>query len=135
MIGIDTNVLVRYFAQDEPRQSRQATRFVERELSAAQPGHVSLVALAELVWVLRSRYAAAKDMVVDIVAHLLSDDRFVVQHDAATWAALDAYRDSAVDFADALIAALDRASGCSHTVTLDRRAARIDGMRLLDKTP
>lgn len=132
MIGLDTHVLVRYFAADDPRQSAVAKRLIEESLSPQTKGHVSLVALAELAWVMRSRFDAAKDLVIDIVSHLLSDDRFAVQSSAAVWTALDAYRHASVDFADALIAALDRASGCRHTVTFDRRAARIDGMALLD---
>ena len=132
MIGLDTSVLVRYFTQDDPRQSPLAVRLIEHELQAQQPGHVSLVALAELAWVLRTRYDAAKDMVADIVAHLLADERFVVQERNAVWSALDGYRHADVDFSDALIAALDRSLGCSHTVTFDRGAARIEGMTLLE---
>ena len=130
MIGIDTNVLVRYFAQDDPKQSAIAQRLIERSLSPQAPGHVSLAALAELAWVLRTRFDAAKD----IVTHLLADERVAVQSQPAVWAALDAYRHAAVDFADALIAALDRAQGCTHTVTFDRRAARLEGMTLLAPT-
>ncbi len=132
MIGLDTNVLVRYFAADDHRQSGIARRLIEDSLSAQAKGHVSLVALAELAWVMRSRFGAAKDLVIDIVSHLLSDERFAVQSSAVVWTALDAYRHASIDFADALIAALDRTSGCRHTVTFDRRAARIDGMALLD---
>lgn len=134
MIGLDTNVLVRYFAQDDPKQSAIAVRLIERTLSARAPGHVSLVALAELAWVLRTRFDAAKDTVIDIVTHLLADERFAVQARQAVWTALDAYRHASIDFADALIAALDRTQGCSHTVTFDRRAARLEGMTLLDAT-
>jgi predicted nucleic-acid-binding protein len=134
VIGIDTNVLVRYFAQDDPKQSAIAVRLIERSLSPQAQGHVSLVALAELAWVLRTRFDAAKDTVIDIVTHVLADERFAVQSRPAVWAALDAYRHAAVDFADALIAALDRAQGCTHTVTFDRRAARLEGVTLLDST-
>ncbi len=134
MIGLDTNVLVRYFAHGDARQSRIAVRLIEHELGPHSRGHVSLVALAELVWVLRGSLDAAKDTVVDIVTHLLADDRFVVQSQAAVWAALDAYRHARIDFADALIAALARVQGCDRTLTFDRRAARIDGMSLLDST-
>lgn len=132
MIGLDTSVLVRYFTHDDARQSPLAVRLIERQLDARQPGHVSLVALAELVWVLRTRYDAAKETVAEIVAHLLADQRFVVQEASAVWAALDGYRHAAIDFGDALIAALDRTQGCSHTVTFDRGAARIEGMTLLE---
>lgn len=131
MIGLDTNVLVRYFVQDDARQSALAARLVERQLDRAAPGHVSLVALAELVWVMRTRYQASRELVVDIVSRLLGDDRFVVQASSQVWAALDAYRNSVIDFGDTLIAALDRAAGCAHTVSFDRRASRLPGIVML----
>jgi predicted nucleic-acid-binding protein len=131
MLGIDTNVLVRYFAQDDALQSPVATRFIEHTLSRERPGHVSLVTLAEFAWVMRGIY---RNTVADIsraLLLLLDDRRFVVQQARCAWAALDAYSTQGVDFADALIAALDRAEGCTSTVTFDRSAARISGVTLL----
>jgi predicted nucleic-acid-binding protein len=52
MIGLDTNILVRYLAQDDPVQSAQATHIMERRLTEARPGFISLVTMAETVWVL-----------------------------------------------------------------------------------
>lgn len=135
MIGLDTNVLLRYFAQDDPKQSLAATQFVEEALGDARPGHVSLVTLAELMWVMRTRFDAPKEASVDIVSRLLGDRRFVVQAAAEVWAALDAYQNLSVDFSDALIAALDRSAGCDHTVTFDHQATRLTGMRLLRAFP
>ena len=131
MIGLDTNILVRYFAQDDTAQAQIASRFIESQLDERRPGHVSLVTLAELMWVMRTRYGTSKDDAVTIAAHLLGDARFVVQAALAVWAALDAYRQNNVDFSDALIAALNRAAGCSHTMTFDRHAARLAGVQLL----
>jgi predicted nucleic-acid-binding protein len=135
LIGLDTNVLLRYFAQDDPRQSPVATRFVEEALDSDRPGHVSLVTLAELMWVVRTRFDAPKKAAVDIVSRLLGDRRFVVQAAEQVWAALDAYQNLPVDFSDALIAALDRSAGCDHTVTFDRHATHLTGIRLLRASP
>ena len=131
MIGIDTNVLLRYLTQDDARQSRVATRFVEEQLTQVNPGHVSLVTVAETAWVLESRFAASQAEVVDLVSHLMSDPRFVVQDQRAVWLALEAVERSAVDFPDALIAFVNREHGCTNTVTFDAKAARIPGMTLL----
>ena len=68
MIGIDTNVLVRFLTQDDPEQSALASDVFERELSARNPGFIGLVVLAETVWVLQSAYDATSDEVLDIVA-------------------------------------------------------------------
>ena len=131
MIGIDTNVLVRYFTQDHPAQAALAGRFMERDISPDEPAHVSLIALAELVWVLRTRYAAERSEIMTTVETLLSDPRFRLQSESAVWLALDEYELANVGFTDALIAALDREHGCTHTVTFDKRAAKAEGMVLL----
>ncbi len=131
MIGIDTNVLVRYFAEDDPAQTPLAVDFIERTLNDANKGFVSLVTLVELLWVLRSRFAARAAEINRTLMHLLSDGRFVVQDEDAAWRALDIHQRDGADIADALIAAVGRAHGCSHTVTFDAKAARIAGMRML----
>lgn len=134
MIGVDTNVLVRYLAQDDPRQSPLARHFVEKQLSATGPGHISLVALAETVWVLSGCYGATREQLISTVATLASDARFVVQDEPAVWLALEACEQESIDLADALIRYVDRHHGCAQTATFDRRAARHAGFRLLETT-
>jgi predicted nucleic-acid-binding protein len=130
MIGIDTNVLLRYLIQDEPSQTRLAKRFIHG-LHAAAPAHVSLITLAELAWVLTSRYRASDAEIVATVETLLSDDRFEVQDSRTVWSALDAVQRLQVGLADALIAFGNLDRGCSHTVTFDKRALRMPGVQLL----
>lgn len=131
MIGIDTNVLVRYIAQDDPAQAPIATRLFERRLSAAEPGHISIVTLAEAMWVLGSRFKARPAELIEIMQQLLADPRLVVQHERAAWLAVEAAEEQGADIADALIAFLNDEAGCSHTLTFDVRAARLPRMKLL----
>ncbi|MBL8341111.1 MAG: type II toxin-antitoxin system VapC family toxin [Rubrivivax sp.] len=131
MIGVDTNILVRYLVQDDPRQGAIAARFVEKDLSSERPGHVSLVVLAETVWVLQARYGIDKTDLIPIIATLAADARFVVQDADALWLALESCEETDADLADALIRQVDSLHGCSHTVTFDKRAARLPGMVLL----
>jgi predicted nucleic-acid-binding protein len=131
VIGVDTNVLVRYLTQDDPRQSRLAVEFVEMQLSADHPGHISLVALAEMVWVLSSRFGASREQLITAVATLASDARFVVQDEPAVWLALEACEHETLDLPDALVRYVDRHHGCERTATFDRRAARYAGFQLL----
>lgn len=134
MIGLDTNVLLRYATQDDAVQSAQAQRFFDEQLKpGTNPGHISLVTLAECVWVLNSHFKATRQELIEFVQELLADPRFVVQDEFAVWHALEAIEDTpTLDLPDALIVFVDRLHGCSHTVTFDRRAARIPGMVLLD---
>jgi predicted nucleic-acid-binding protein len=59
MIGLDANILVRHLAQDDPIQSRKATELIEQRLTEENPGFVSVVAMAETVWVLERAYRLA----------------------------------------------------------------------------
>ena len=131
MIGLDTNVLVRYIAQDDPEQSPKATRLIE-SLTAEAPGYVTLVSVVELVWVLNGCYGSAKGEVCEVLETLLRSRELVVADTDTVWKALRLYRDSKADFADILIERLASAAGCIHTATFDRAAARECGMRLLD---
>ena len=131
MIGLDTNVLVRYLAQDDPRQSAAATRLIEGSLSGEERGFVSLVTLAEVVWVMSSSYRVARGSVADIVERLLTAPQLTIEQAEVVWKALRAYRDSKADFNDALIAELGLEAGCTKTVTFDRKAAAHPGFESL----
>jgi len=123
VIGLDTNVIVRYLAQDDARQAAAATRLIEGSLSAEERGFVSIVTLAEVVWVMSSNYRAARAAVAEIVEGLLTAPQLTIERADVVWRALRAYRDSKTDFSDALIVELGREAGCTKTLTFDRRAA------------
>lgn len=132
MIGIDTNVLVRYIVQDDARQSALATGLLERTLSTKLPGFVSAIVLCELVWVLESAYGYSREQVGETLQRVFEVDRLRLQAPALAWRALDAYRDG-VDFSDALIGLVGEQAGCEYTVSFDRRAARLGQVRLLSR--
>lgn len=131
MIGVDTNVLVRYFTQDDPLQGRLAQRFINEYLVNHGPGFICLVVLAELAWVLRSRYKVTRLELIQIVEQLLASDHLEVQETNSVWLALDEYEQTSADFADALMAALSIQRGCQKTFTFDAKATRIEGMEML----
>lgn len=130
MIGLDTNVLVRYLAQDDPEQSRKATRLIE-SFTVDTPGYVGIVSVVELVWVLTGCYASTKAEVCDVLEALLRAKGLVVAHADIVWKALRLFKEGKADFADCLIERFADAAGCAHTASFDRDAARHCGMRLL----
>jgi predicted nucleic-acid-binding protein len=130
LTGLDTNVLVRFFAQDDPRQSLNADE-VMRSLTAESQGFVGLAALLELVWVLGSKHRFDSIKLTRAIDQLLSQDEIVVEQAETVESALRLYRNGRADFADCLISASAQAAGCSRTVTLDRKAARDASMELL----
>jgi predicted nucleic-acid-binding protein len=134
MIGIDSNVLVRYLAQDDARQAAIASRFIERDLSAAQPGFISLVVLVELCWVLKRLYAATQAELVDTTEEFLRAAQFHVERRDVVQAATRLMQKRAsgkAGFVDVLIAQIAQAEGCTHTVSFDKAAVRSADMQLL----
>ncbi len=130
MIGLDTNVLVRYFAQDERAQSASANRAFAA-LSKDAPGFISLIVLCELVWVLEDVYAMKKLNLVEILRTLLESDELMIESKPLAWQAYRRFSEASLDFSDALIVEIGNDAGCTHTLTFDKAAARTAGFRLL----
>ena len=132
MIGLDTNVLVRYLAQDDPKQSVRATRLIEKELSAEEPGFLTVIALVETVWVLETCYEATREEIGVVLERLLRVKQVELQEPELVAQAVRRFRAEKGDFADHLLSRLGIARGCSETVTFDKGAVSIEGMRLLE---
>jgi len=130
MLALDTNVLVRYLAQDDLRQSAIATKVMEQRLTTADRGFVSLVTLLETVWVMESRYNADATLVGDVLADLLDTPSLELQDAPAVRAALLRYRGGGVDLHDCLIVSLAEQRK-ARVLTFDAKAARKLGMELL----
>jgi predicted nucleic-acid-binding protein len=131
LIGLDTNVIVRYLTQDDSKQSPIATRLMEKTLSSDDPGFVSLVVLAEVVWVLVSLYSVDRAGVAEVVNGLLTTEQLRVESAELVWRAKRLYEGSKADFSDALISECAAAVGCKRAVTFDRTAAATSGFELL----
>ena len=127
MIGLDTNILVRYLTQDDPIQSEKARDVIERRLTDENPGFVSIVAMAETVWVLERAYELTRDEIVSAVERILQTDVLVVEEEQEVFTAMIALQKWQGAFADAFIAALGARRGCSRTLTFDRKALRLPG--------
>ena len=131
MISLDTNVLVRYIAQDDPKQSARATAVIDA-LSNEEPGFITLVSLVELVWVMQGCYNATKPEIAAILEMLLRTQELVVENAETAIKALTIFAGSKADFSDCLIERSANKAGCEYTVTFDGNAAKIAGMRLVD---
>jgi predicted nucleic-acid-binding protein len=131
VIGLDTNVVVRYLAQDDARQSATATRFMEKSLSAEEPGFISLIVLVEVVWVLASSYSMVRSQIAEVVEALLTTEQLRIESAEFVWRAKRRFTESKADFSDALIAECASAVGCRKIVTFDRGATTSAGFELL----
>ena len=133
MIGLDTNVLVRYITQDEPEQSALATRLIETRCTVEQPGHVTLVVLCEMVWVLCGAYRYNKSQALQVLEAILHAAEFVVEREEVAHQAVAGWRAGPADFADYVIASVNHAAGCDRTFTFDRRLSAHKSARLLSE--
>lgn len=129
MTGLDTNILVRYFTQDDAMLSPRANRIVA-DLTEDAPGFISLVALAETVWVLERSYGLGPPELVRIVSKILQTSTFEVQNEREVFVAMVMLERGVASFSDALIGAVGSWAGCAETVTFDRKAARLPTFRL-----
>jgi predicted nucleic-acid-binding protein len=127
MRALDSNVILRYLTEDDSAQTPVAVEFIEKTLTAEDPGFVSLPVLCEVVWSLRRVYGFPRDAIGNTVRMLLDTRQIAVVEEDAVLAALEAQD----GFIDMLVHELGRAAGCSETVTFDQRFARIEGVRLL----
>jgi predicted nucleic-acid-binding protein len=131
MIGLDTNVLVRYLTQDDPIQSRKATKLIERDLNARNPGFVSVVAMVEASWVLDSAYGFSSTQIAAAIERILQIEVLEVENGQQVFTAMADLRGGRSSFADSLIGALGARVGCSKTVTFDHKAAQLPDFRLV----
>jgi predicted nucleic-acid-binding protein len=125
MLGIDTNVLVRYLVRDDEAQFEKAYRLIRREIGAGEAVFVSLPVLLETEWVLRSRYSFKKAEIAEAISGLLDATEIQFESEPVIEESLKSWKDSASDFADCLIGAHNRRLGCRATATFDTKAARL----------
>jgi predicted nucleic-acid-binding protein len=130
MIGLDTNLLVRFFMQDDVVQTAAVSRLFST-LHAKNPGFVSLVVLVELHWVLERFYKVDRESRLVITESLLSADQLKIESSPLVRQALAVAKTSAADFPDCLIAKFDESAGCDTVFTFDKAAAKHAGMSLL----
>jgi len=125
MIGLDTNILVRYLTRDDPAQSPKAIELIEQRLSEDGPGFISLVAMAETAWVLERVYGFADEIIAAAIERTLQAEALVVESEHEVFIAMSALKEGRGSFADALIGALGAKAGCTRTLTFDRKALRL----------
>ena len=124
MIGLDTNVLIRYIVRDDQRQAEAATRLIESQCTPEDPGLIHPIVLCELVWVLIWGYGYDRRMVAGVVRRILSVRELRVDGAESAWRAIRLYEQGKADFADYLIGLSNQDKKAETTYTFDRTAAK-----------
>lgn len=127
MLGVDTNVLVRFLTRDDQPQYEKARRLIDREVAKGEPVLVSLLVLLETEWVLRSRYAMAKAEIIAAFSALLETADLAFEDEPSIETAVYSWKESAAEFADCLIESRNRRLGCRATATFDGKALKHAG--------
>ena len=131
MIGLDTNILVRYLTQDDPVQSAKATEILERRLTLKNQGFVSVVVVVETVWVLDRAYGLTAQEIATAVERLLQVEVLTLENEPEVFTAMVALKQGRGSFADVLIAELGARAGCTRTLTFDQKAGRLPRFELV----
>lgn len=124
-------MLIRHLIQDDPAQARLATRFISTECSREDPCFINRIVLREAVWVLKSAYGYSRENIATALERVVRTSQFKIEDMQAVWTALRRYRSGKADFADCLLGETNRQADCSETMTLDKKAAQIEGFKLL----
>jgi predicted nucleic-acid-binding protein len=127
MIGLDTNVLVRFLVRDDEAQFERARRLIRREASTGEPVLIGLLVMLETEWVLRSRYDLPKTEILAAFSGLLESVEVSLEDETSLEQALFLWKDSNVQFADCLIGARNTALACRGTASFDTKALRLPG--------
>ncbi len=133
MIGLDTNVLVRYLVADDPDQLALVDRLVAEAVAAGERLYLNSVVLAEAAWVLESVYGYRKAQILESLEAVARTRQFSLADRDAVVRALERYREGTADFSDYLIGELNRSDGCRQTVTFDRSLGDSPAVRVLGK--
>ncbi len=131
MLGLDTNILIRYIVHDDPVQSPLVSRFLKQKCSEEKPCYISHIVLCELVWVLESAYGYKREQVAETLKLILEIRHFCIGEQESAWSALKAYCSGSADFSDLLLGETNKLYGCETTITLDKKASETDTFQLL----
>lgn len=127
MLGLDTNVLVRFLVRDDEAQFERAQKLIRREAGKGEPPYISHLVLLETEWVLRSRYKLGKTDILGAFSDLLSSADLHFEEESSIEEALYVWKDSPAQFADCLIGAHHLARHCKATASFDTNALKLSG--------
>ena len=132
MIGIDTNILVRYFTQDNLEQAQIVEEIIDSYATSPNSLFINNIVMCELIWVLERGYKYSKEAISVVIKQMLSTEEFVFENQELLWLALNQYNQNKLDFSDALIGEINKEFGCSETLTFDQAAIKANNFKLAE---
>jgi predicted nucleic-acid-binding protein len=129
MIGIDTNILVRYFTQDNLEQAKIVEQIIDTHATAPNSLFINNIVMCELIWVLDRGYKYSKEEISKVIKQMLSTEEFAFENQELLWLALNQYNQNTLDFSDALIGEINKEFGCAKTLTFDKGAIKANNFK------
>lgn len=130
MIGIDTNILVRYFTQDDIEQAAIVEQLIDTHAISPNSIFINNIVMCELIWVLERGYKYPREEIGKLIKQMLSTEEFSFENQELLWLALNQYNQNNLDFADALIGEINKELGCIETLTFDKGALKANNFKL-----
>ena len=125
MIGIDTNILVRYLTQDDIEQAKIVEQIFSKYAISPNSVFVNNIVICELIWVLEKGYKYNKEEIGKVIKQILSTKEFFFENQKLLWLSLNQYIQNKLDFSDALIGEINKEAGCFKTLTFDQSAIKL----------
>ena len=120
MLAVDTNVLVRLLARDDPKQAKAADQFI------AKGAWVSHLVLAETLWILQTVYSRTAKQLATALHLLLAHESLVLQDADTVKAALAQFQlKPALGFSDCLVLEIARKAGHLPLGTFDKALGKL----------
>jgi predicted nucleic-acid-binding protein len=120
MIGLDTNILVRYLTQDDPEQTKKVNLEIAALTAQGISFYITSIVMCELVWVLESAYEYSREEIATALDKILQTQQFRFENKTLMLSALTDYRAGKGDFSDYLAGQTGKQAGCTETLTFDQ---------------
>jgi len=125
MIGLDTNIVIRYLLKDDIKQYNRAEKLISTAIKNRSMLHISLIVLCEIVWVLHYTYELERKEIVHFLATLLHAEQVEIENRQLALNTFEEFQNSQADFADCLIGLTNHSLGCTTTYTFDKKAGKL----------
>lgn len=126
MIGLDTNVLIRYLVMDDAAQGKKASTLIQESAERKEELFINNIVLCELVWVLDAAYNFAKNEIADVLEKILMTELIIIQNQDEAWLALNDFRNGSADYSDYFIGRINKSFECEYTATFDQALGSSD---------
>ena len=131
MIGIDTNILLRLWLNDDPAQNKRIDALLAEHGGSPESLLVTDVVLVEAIWTLRSAYAQDRAAQLMAVRSILEETAFAFEDRDSVASAAVLFEQGTCGFSDCLVVARHAQRGCEFTATLDRGMRKLPAVRVI----